>query len=450
MSERDLLLEKAKNLLLHPNFNKLSLEQMQQVYRAILASGVTKAEIEEILINSKPKPRIEFSYLEKLPKDIFKYMVQVGEIQGKDLIKLCNSSKILRGYCLADLHDQNGQVLRTQDIYRTAIERDGTILAPNQIPSEYYIRRYGKPSKIKVLNYITYGRIMKEVYDLPGTDYIEISATANLRILLDKNGNLSTAGNQLISGFRNIKTMSLSKHGKYLLAIDNTGKLNISKEFDPSAKYIEKLYTLEYFKVRDSKGRVTPNVNVKFKKIKPANYEDFLLWDTDNSLYMFSATDTSSLRFVMNNVKFYVRDNYEVVYKNDGTLSFNKRTPILKFEGSQKIVKMEMSKLGPIILCADNNLYSFNKLYDLNHIHSNIKDFSVLLGITIYAVDVGGHAMRISLGLGPTYSGTGDYSTDMLGDTEIIPEIVNAKRVEIQLMQSLYGNYDINIYFMVY
>lgn len=448
MSERDLLLEKAKNLLLHPNFNKLSLEQMQQVYRAILASGVTKAEIEEILINSKP--REEFSYLEKLPKDIFKHMVQVGEIQGKDLIKLCNSSKILRGYCLADLHDQNGQVLRTQDIYRTAIERDGTILAPNQIPSEYYIRRYGKPSKIKVLNYITYGRIMKEVYDLPGTDYIEISATANLRILLDKNGNLSTAGNQLISGFRNIKTMSLSKHGKYLLAIDNTGKLNISKEIDPSAKSIEKLYTLEYFKVRDSKGRVTPNVNVKFKKIKPANYEDFLLWDTDNSLYMFSATDTSSLRFVMNNVKLYVRDNHEVVYKNDGTLSFNKRTPILKFEGSQKIVKMEMSKLGPIILCADNNLYSFNKLYDLNHIHSNIKDFSVLLGITIYAVDVGGHAMRISLGLGPTYSGTGDYSTDMLGDTEIIPEIVNAKRVEIQLMQSLYGNYDINIYFMVY
>lgn len=42
-------LQKAKQILLHPNFNKLTPEQIQQVFQSILASGVTKEDIKHIL-----------------------------------------------------------------------------------------------------------------------------------------------------------------------------------------------------------------------------------------------------------------------------------------------------------------------------------------------------------------------------------------------------------------
>jgi hypothetical protein len=41
--------DKAKKLLTHPNFNKLTTEQIQKIYETILMSGISKDQINEIL-----------------------------------------------------------------------------------------------------------------------------------------------------------------------------------------------------------------------------------------------------------------------------------------------------------------------------------------------------------------------------------------------------------------
>jgi len=42
-------MEQARKILLHPNFNKLTPEEMQRVYGYLLASGITEEDIKRIL-----------------------------------------------------------------------------------------------------------------------------------------------------------------------------------------------------------------------------------------------------------------------------------------------------------------------------------------------------------------------------------------------------------------
>jgi len=90
----DSVLKQARQVLTHPNFSKLTPQQMQEVYRSLLASGVTKDDIRNILL-SKPN----LTYLESLPYNIFLNLVTNGEIKGKDLIRFCNSSPLINDKC---------------------------------------------------------------------------------------------------------------------------------------------------------------------------------------------------------------------------------------------------------------------------------------------------------------------------------------------------------------
>ena len=130
-------LVKARGILLNPNFNKLTVEQIVNVYRVILASGVTKEQIAEILKSNTNK---NVSYLESLPRDVFKQMVEIGKIQGRDLIYLCNSSPLLRQHCLQDEKDINGKIIKQQAIYYDSLVRMGIRLSPDEIPSEKYLK----------------------------------------------------------------------------------------------------------------------------------------------------------------------------------------------------------------------------------------------------------------------------------------------------------------------
>jgi hypothetical protein len=101
-------LEQARKILLHPNFNKLTPEQIQEVYRTILASGLTKDDISNILRSSNSK---EISYLESLPYNVFSNLILTGEILGKDLIALCNSSPLINEKCNQSFTGIDGKVI---------------------------------------------------------------------------------------------------------------------------------------------------------------------------------------------------------------------------------------------------------------------------------------------------------------------------------------------------
>lgn len=94
-------LERARKILLHPNFNKLSQIQIQQVFKSLLASGITKDDIETILNPSKIN---NITYLEKLPYDVFINLILTGNIEGLDLIHLCNSSPLINEKCNKDFN----------------------------------------------------------------------------------------------------------------------------------------------------------------------------------------------------------------------------------------------------------------------------------------------------------------------------------------------------------
>jgi hypothetical protein len=87
--------EQAKRILLHPNFKKLTPTQIQQLYKTILASGLTKADISKILKSKN----VQSTYLEAMPYDLFLNFVLEGDIQGADLISLCNSSPLINEKC---------------------------------------------------------------------------------------------------------------------------------------------------------------------------------------------------------------------------------------------------------------------------------------------------------------------------------------------------------------
>lgn len=189
-------MEKAKQLLGHPNFNKLSPKQIQQVFESILASGVSKEQIAYILreIEAKKKrfalQKANVSHLELLPRNVFKHMVEVGEIKGKDLLYLCNSSPILKNYCLADSKDINGQVIEHQEIYALALKKAlGKDYKSEVSPLVDFSRLLGTYTVIK--QDVSADGLLQSREELFNPHLIrEISKTPNVNSVLDYKGNV--------------------------------------------------------------------------------------------------------------------------------------------------------------------------------------------------------------------------------------------------------------------
>jgi len=150
----------AVYILWHPNFKKLNLQQVQEVFRNLIASGVTKEEIATILKDIEAANRLvkeneerkayndylkqNVSKLELLPRVVFKRLVEVGEIKGRDLVYLCNSSPILKSYCLANKRDVNGQVTEWEEIYNIALRNaTGDYFKNATNPSTLYTKLIG-------------------------------------------------------------------------------------------------------------------------------------------------------------------------------------------------------------------------------------------------------------------------------------------------------------------
>jgi hypothetical protein len=110
MENKQQLLERAKKVLLHPNFKKLSPSQIQQAYKTLLNSGLTKDDLTTIIRSSSgTKPKQDLTYLESLPYNVFMNLIMSGEIKGKDLISLCNSSPLINEKCNKAFIGKNGE-----------------------------------------------------------------------------------------------------------------------------------------------------------------------------------------------------------------------------------------------------------------------------------------------------------------------------------------------------
>jgi hypothetical protein len=138
-------LEKARKILLHENFPKLTSEQITEVYRNLLENGISKEEISEILKErsqptSIPKTsainKKEVTYLESLPYHVFVNLVLTGGLRGKDLLNFCGASPLINEKCNKPFVSESGHVV-PQYIFTKLLEQLDIPVREN--PREQYL-----------------------------------------------------------------------------------------------------------------------------------------------------------------------------------------------------------------------------------------------------------------------------------------------------------------------
>jgi mannose-6-phosphate isomerase-like protein (cupin superfamily) len=85
MEDKQHKLKHAKRILLNPNFKKLSPQEVQDVYRSLMAAGITKEEIRHILEEKPFTGNIEELTQEN---DYFRRVVYTAEHQQLVVMKL--------------------------------------------------------------------------------------------------------------------------------------------------------------------------------------------------------------------------------------------------------------------------------------------------------------------------------------------------------------------------
>jgi len=101
-----------------PAFRDQTKEEQQVVVNQIISTGEVSAKEVEYLY-----ARMNTSWLEKLPYDLFLRFVLDSGLKGKDVINLCNSSSVLNDYCNRGLELQDGTVV-DQYLFRLLLQRD--------------------------------------------------------------------------------------------------------------------------------------------------------------------------------------------------------------------------------------------------------------------------------------------------------------------------------------
>lgn len=131
----DNLLEQAKTILTDPNFSKLPLAKIKEVFSYFLGKGLTKADLENIL---NPPKRKEITYLESLPYNVLVNLVLVGNIADKDLIRFCNSSPLLKEQCDRTFNAE-GKII-PEYIFYILLQKLGVKLKPGESPKARYMK----------------------------------------------------------------------------------------------------------------------------------------------------------------------------------------------------------------------------------------------------------------------------------------------------------------------
>lgn len=302
-------MEKAKQLLGHPNFNKLSLQQIQQVFAVILASGVTKDQITSILREIETEKeryalqKANVSHLELLPRNVFKHMVEVGQIKGKDLVHLCNSSPILRNYCLADLKDINGEVIEHQEIYSLALKRVlGKGYKPKISPLVDFVNLLG--SYIVIRQVVRQDGIREEKQELDNPRYIkQISPGRTTVSILDYQGTALVKSYSDLSympyklSMPNVAKITANLHGTLML--DNNqdlwyvGKLN---RIDVNGKYGDGTESWDYTYNRPIKLPKTFSIYLNVKEGSIEKEIKIKKIASDNMMFYFLTREGNLLR----------------------------------------------------------------------------------------------------------------------------------------------------------
>ena len=111
----------VKHILASDTFRNADDETKDEIINEIAATGeLSKDDILHIRDNLN---KLDVSYLESLPYDVFVNVILAGNIRGKDIIRLCNASTKLNKYCHKDYRLKDGRIL-DQYLFRRLLEKE--------------------------------------------------------------------------------------------------------------------------------------------------------------------------------------------------------------------------------------------------------------------------------------------------------------------------------------
>src|SRR5579885_1247359 len=143
----------VRTILRSPLFHSQVQEEKLRTLNLILNTGeITQEElrflINEALEETSKTNNLMFmgKNLEALDYNTFLNFVRLGKIEGKDLIRLCNTSKKLNDYCNRSFQLRNNEGIYIgqpipQYLFVTLLADRGIKLLPGQNPREIYKRR---------------------------------------------------------------------------------------------------------------------------------------------------------------------------------------------------------------------------------------------------------------------------------------------------------------------
>ncbi len=143
---RRTLIQKATVILTNRAFVNASAAKQQSIIDQMLVKGLDHQDLAMIQkqlgmavtpVIPASLDNLDLSMLENLPYDVFVTLVMLGNVAGKDLIRICNTSRTLNGYCNKS-KVING-VEKTQWIFRKLLaDKYNVILGHNEDPKESY------------------------------------------------------------------------------------------------------------------------------------------------------------------------------------------------------------------------------------------------------------------------------------------------------------------------
>ena len=130
---------------------ELSVEDKDRIFNEIKSTGISDQELDTLISQIRQEEislkanyyNLNKNYIENLPYDIFVKMVELGNITGRDLINLCDTSDRINYYCNKDLILSNG-LIYNQVLFRRLLSKNRIrIPSYNKLsPKELYERHF--------------------------------------------------------------------------------------------------------------------------------------------------------------------------------------------------------------------------------------------------------------------------------------------------------------------
>src|SRR5579885_675887 len=216
----------VRSILSSSIFHSQSLEQRTNILNQIVATGeITREELFNLInetLQQKTKeirnPLLDNNqFIERLDYNVFVNFVTKENIQGKNLIYLCNSSQKLNGFCNKALILPNGNIL-DQYLFRLLLDKKGIRLLPGQIPRQIYKQKviggkvWGFGSKLYeelILSREQQKLVPTLIRDLSGVT--AITTGNNHSLVLDNQGRVWAFGDNIFGqlGLSDIRTISI-------------------------------------------------------------------------------------------------------------------------------------------------------------------------------------------------------------------------------------------------